>query len=73
MLNLKKKFQQLFNEADEDKLSGTLFNLLITALFFAVVCSGLMEPDTLMRDNNRQPLRCQYESKAELQTIPERV
>ena len=36
-------------------------------------CSGLMEPDTLMRDNNRQPLRCQYESKAELQTIPERV
>ena len=37
------------------------------------VCSGPMEPDTLMRDNNRQPLRCEYESKTQLQTVPERV
>jgi len=26
-------------------------------------CTGLMEPDTLMRDNNRQSIRCQYEYK----------
>jgi len=28
-----------------------------------VVCSGLMEPDTLMRDNKRQSERCHHESK----------
>ncbi len=32
-------------------------------------CSGLIAPDTLMRDNNRQPLRCHYESETKLQTI----
>ena len=26
-------------------------------------CSGLIEPDTLMRDNNRQSERCHHESK----------
>ena len=36
-------------------------------------CSGLIPPDTLMRDNKRQPLRCHYDSEAQLQTIPERV
>jgi len=38
-----------------------------------ILCNGLIPPDTLMRDNKRQPLRCQYESEAQLQTIPERV
>lgn len=27
------------------------------------ICSGLIEPDTLMRDNKRQSERCHHESK----------
>src|SRR5690606_29137180 len=37
------------------------------------LCSGLIPPDTLMRDNTRQPLRCHYDSETQLQTIPERI
>ncbi len=36
-------------------------------------CSGLMEPDTLMRDNNSQSERCHNERKTNLQAIPERI
>ncbi len=36
-------------------------------------CSGLIAPDTLMRDNISQQLRCHYESEAYLQAVPERV
>ena len=39
----------------------------------SLACSGLIPPDTLMRDNKRQPLRCHYDSKTQLQTVPERV
>ena len=31
--------------------------------YFTYMCSGLMEPDTLMRDNKRQSERCHHESK----------
>ena len=36
-------------------------------------CSGLIEPDTLMRDNYRQPLGCHYERKTHTQAIHNRV
>ena len=32
-------------------------------------CSGLMEPDTLIRDNNNQLLRCQNGTETNIQTI----
>ena len=35
-----------------------------------IICSGQVKPDTLMRDNTRQPLRCHYESEAQSQRRP---
>ena len=37
------------------------------------ICSGPIEPDTLMRDNNCQSIRCHDESKTNLQAVPKRV
>ncbi|NHN39891.1 Rieske 2Fe-2S domain-containing protein [Pseudomaricurvus alcaniphilus] len=37
------------------------------------VCSGLMAPDTLIRDNTSQRLRCHHEAKTHVQTVPQRV
>ena len=34
-----------------------------------MLCSGLMEPDTLIRDNNNQLLRCQNGTETNIQTI----
>lgn len=39
----------------------------------AKYCSGLITPNTLIRDNKRQPLRCRYDSETQLKTIPERA
>ena len=36
-------------------------------------CTGLIEPDTLMRDNNRQTLRCHYGAETNIQAIHQRV
>ena len=35
----------------------------------SIGCSGLMEPDTLIRDNNNQLLRCQNGTETNIQTI----
>jgi hypothetical protein len=35
----------------------------VSTVFFGEVCSGLIVPDTLIRDNLNPILRCQYESE----------
>jgi 5'(3')-deoxyribonucleotidase len=45
-------------------------NLPMTRVVLDKPCSGLIEPDTLIRDNCRQLLRCHYEYKANQQAIP---
>jgi Transposase C of IS166 homeodomain len=56
--------KQLFGSKSEKRIidNPQQFNLL-TEPTATDVCSGLIAPDTLMRDNKRQPLRCQYESE----------
>ncbi len=44
-------------------------NIEVIAADVMVICTGLLEPDTLMRDNNRQTLRCHYESETHIQAI----
>ena len=48
--------------------------LILLTVFVAVVgwyvyCCGLIESDTLIRDNNNQLLRCQNGTETNIQTI----
>jgi hypothetical protein len=56
------KYSQLKinNETKEAAIENRKYQDQIAAL--EAECSGLIPLDTLMRDNKRQPLRCQYES-----------
>ena len=73
---------QQFTEADmanfiDTNINQTVFldinflDQLGTDNFISIcICSGLIAPDILIRDNICQLLRCHYESKANVQTVP---
>lgn len=76
MVNIKikeKRIQILTSDEIKDLYSTPIFNASEREEYFAldktmlkkirVMCSGLIEPDTLMRDNKRQSERCHHESK----------
>ncbi len=46
-----------------------IFLVLYDNVRYKKYCSGLMEPDTLIRDNNNQLLRCQNGTEKNIQTI----
>jgi len=62
-------------ELDKKSTSGikTTTDPLVVCQSTDVPCSGLMTPDTLIRDNSRQQLRCHDESETYVQTVPQRV
>ena len=51
------------NNVNEDEVLRDL------GLLSFIKCSGLIAPDTLIRDNNYQRLRCHNESETNVQTI----
>ncbi len=62
----------IFNEFLEDLNEDVLPNDLTgykNSIVWNKLCSGLMEPDTLIRDNNNQLLRCQNGTETNIQTI----
>ncbi len=50
-------------------LTDNILNFTSFYLVTIAICSGLMEPDTLIRDNNNQLLRCQNGTETNIQTI----
>ena len=63
---------------DEDKFLDSITGrqdlcINMTQLETDAICTGLIEPDTLMRDNNRQTLRCHYGAETNIQAIHQRV
>ncbi len=55
--------------ADALKATGLSTKKDVVELGLKALCSGLMEPDTLIRDNNNQLLRCQNGTETNIQTI----